>query len=182
MEQLLIETKEIQEGKEPLEHRKTLKWYKMLLMRTTGQPFDEMKVDCLPLPFIEYCTKISDWRLTKCKRSINCFQMIIIEEWPSAANWLLQRHERFCDKLIMTEEAAFSMDGSVNTQNTRFWSENRPEGFVFEKRPYDTPIATDSCPQRKLFSSNAKSSEDGYWWMWSLGYCSRAYCSEIKKK
>ena len=48
-------------------------------------------------------------------------------------NWLLQRHERFCDKLIMTDEAAFSMDGTVNTQNTRFWSENRPEGFVFEK-------------------------------------------------
>ena len=25
------------------------------------------------------------------------------------------------------------MDGTVNTQNTRFWSENRPEGFFFEK-------------------------------------------------
>ena len=48
-------------------------------------------------------------------------------------NWLLQQHERFCDKLIMTDEAEFSMDGTVNTQNTRFWSENRPEGFVFEK-------------------------------------------------
>ena len=53
-EQLLIETKEIQEGNEPPEHRKTLKWYKMLLMRTPGQPFDEMKVECLPQLFIEY--------------------------------------------------------------------------------------------------------------------------------
>ena len=34
----------------------------------------------------------------------------------------------------MTDEAALAMDGTVNTQNTRFWSENRPEGFVFEKR------------------------------------------------
>lgn len=48
-------------------------------------------------------------------------------------NWLLQRHERFCEKLIMTDEAAFAMDGTVNTQNTRFWSENQPEGNVFEK-------------------------------------------------
>ena len=48
-------------------------------------------------------------------------------------NWLLQRHERFCEKLIMTDEAAFAMDGSVNTQNTRFWSENLPEGNFFER-------------------------------------------------
>ena len=47
MEKLLIETKRYQEGKEPPEHRKTLKWYKMLLMRTPGKPFDEMKVDFL---------------------------------------------------------------------------------------------------------------------------------------
>ena len=47
MKQLLIETKRIQEGKEPPGHRKTLIWYKMLLMRTPGKPFDEVKVDCL---------------------------------------------------------------------------------------------------------------------------------------
>ena len=33
----------------------------------------------------------------------------------------------------MTDEAAFAMDGSVNTQNTCFWSENLPEGNFFER-------------------------------------------------
>ena len=35
--------------------------------------------------------------------------------------------------MIVTDQAAFSMDGRVNTQNTRFWSNNPPEGNVFEK-------------------------------------------------
>ena len=32
----------------------------------------------------------------------------------------------------MTDEAAFAMNGTVNTQNTRHWSEHRPAGNVFE--------------------------------------------------
>ena len=32
----------------------------------------------------------------------------------------------------MTDEAAFAMNGTVNTQNTRYWSEHRPAGNVFE--------------------------------------------------
>ena len=34
---------------------------------------------------------------------------------------------------------------------------------LIEKRPYDTPIATNSCPQRKLFSSNAFFKDKSFW-------------------
>ena len=47
-------------------------------------------------------------------------------------NWLLQRAERFCEKLVMTDEAAFAMDGCVNSHNTRYWSDQQPEENVFE--------------------------------------------------
>ena len=39
----------------------------------------------------------------------------------------------FIEKLVVTDEAALSMDRSVNTKNTRFWSINEPEGNVYEK-------------------------------------------------
>ena len=32
----------------------------------------------------------------------------------------------------MTDEAAFAMNGTVNTQNTRHWSEHRPDGNLLE--------------------------------------------------
>ena len=33
----------------------------------------------------------------------------------------------------MTDEVAFARNGTVNSQNTHFWSENRPGGNIFEK-------------------------------------------------
>ena len=48
-------------------------------------------------------------------------------------NWINAQHPRFIERLVVTDEAAFSMNGSVNTQNTRFWSTNPPEDNVFEK-------------------------------------------------
>ena len=46
--------------------------------------------------------------------------------------WLQSRVPRFVKNLVMTDEAAFAMNGTVNTQNTRYWSEHRPAGNVFE--------------------------------------------------
>ncbi|KAF2366854.1 Protein of unknown function DUF4817 [Trinorchestia longiramus] len=48
-------------------------------------------------------------------------------------NWFISKDQRFTERLVVTVEAAFSMNGRVNTQNTRFWSNNSPEGNVFEK-------------------------------------------------
>jgi hypothetical protein len=47
-------------------------------------------------------------------------------------NWIAAQQPRFIERLVVTDEAAFSMNGSVNTQNTRFWSNNPPEDNVFE--------------------------------------------------
>ena len=49
-------------------------------------------------------------------------------------NWFISKDQRFTERLVVTDEAAFSMNGRVNTQNTRFWSNNPPEGNVFEKK------------------------------------------------
>ena len=46
--------------------------------------------------------------------------------------WLQSRRPRFVENLVMTDETAFAMNGTVNSQNTRHWSEHRPEGNVFE--------------------------------------------------
>ena len=48
-------------------------------------------------------------------------------------NWITAQEPRFIERLVVTDEAAFSMDGRVNNQNTRFWSINPPEENVFEK-------------------------------------------------
>lgn len=48
-------------------------------------------------------------------------------------NWISTQRPRFSETLVMTDEAAFSMGGIVNTQNTRRWSTDPPEGNVFEK-------------------------------------------------
>ena len=37
------------------------------------------------------------------------------------------------ERLVVTDEAAFSINGGVSTQNTRYWSNNSPKGNVFEK-------------------------------------------------
>ena len=37
------------------------------------------------------------------------------------------------DNIIVTGEAAFSMNGRVNTQNTRHWTTHPPNGNIFEK-------------------------------------------------
>ncbi|KAF2350943.1 Protein of unknown function DUF4817 [Trinorchestia longiramus] len=48
-------------------------------------------------------------------------------------NWFISKDQRFTEMLVVTDEAAFTMNERVNTQNTRFWSNNPPEGNVFEK-------------------------------------------------
>ena len=40
----------------------------------------------------------------------------------------------YIERLVVTDETAFSMDGTVNTKNTRFLSINAPEGNVYEKK------------------------------------------------
>lgn len=47
--------------------------------------------------------------------------------------WLTGKGPRFLNNVIMTDEAAFSMNGTVNTQNTRHWSEGKPDRNVFEE-------------------------------------------------
>ncbi|KAF2368238.1 Protein of unknown function DUF4817 [Trinorchestia longiramus] len=48
-------------------------------------------------------------------------------------NWFILKDQRFTERLVVTDEAAFSMNGRVNTQNTRLSSNNPPEENVFEK-------------------------------------------------
>ena len=48
-------------------------------------------------------------------------------------NFITAQQPRFIEGLVVTDEAAFSKDGSVNTQNTRMWSINPPEENLFEK-------------------------------------------------
>ena len=48
-------------------------------------------------------------------------------------NWLLDHGPRFIDTIVVTDEDAFSMNGRVNTQNTRHWYTHPSYGNVFEK-------------------------------------------------
>ena len=48
-------------------------------------------------------------------------------------NWFISKVQRLTEKLVVTDEAVCSMNGRVNTQNTRLWSNNSHEGNFFEK-------------------------------------------------
>ena len=49
--------------------------------------------------------------------------------------WLTQRPERFLRQIIISDEATFSLNGSVNTWNTRRYSARRnpPRNFTFDR-------------------------------------------------
>ena len=46
-------------------------------------------------------------------------------------NWLLDHSLGFIDTTVVTDEAAFSINGCANTQNTRHWSTHPPNGNIF---------------------------------------------------
>ncbi len=86
-------------------------------------------------------SKRSFYRILKFDLKMKPYKMQIKHQLLSAdfdrrlafSNWILERRPRFFEQMIFTDEAAFSMEGVVNTQNTRHWSIEAPEGYVYEK-------------------------------------------------
>lgn len=56
-------------------------------------------------------------------------------------NWFLGHQPSYFENLILTDEAAFMMNGTVNTQNPRHWSPNQSEENWFETNMQRTKLS-----------------------------------------
>ena len=66
---------------------------------------------------------------------MSCYQEIQGDGPSAFCQWLLARPIRFLEKLLIGDEAAFQLNGEVNTQNVRQYA---PRGnrlnFVYDRR------------------------------------------------
>ena len=68
------------------------------------------------------------------------------EKRKQFASWFINQSElnpNFTEKIIMSDEAYFCIDGSVNKQNGRFWAEHNPQ--VVQPRPLHSKRITVWC-------------------------------------